>query len=635
MGKIVDKNTGEPVSFANIVVEGTSLGAASDEEGKYVILNIAPGVYNVTASYIGYQKTTVKEVRVNVGFTTKLDVELTSGEITLGAVVVQGERNPLIRQDLTNPTVAITAESIDVLPVDNISDVIKLQAGVVTGDDGTLHVRGGYGNEVAYSINGLSMNDPYGNTRSVGVATNAVQEVSVSTGTFSAEFGNALSGVVNYVTKEGGDKYTFSLRGYAGDYISNRTDLYKNLEKIDPLHRSRVEATLGGPVPLASGTNFFASGIYENFKGAYYGTRLYNPSDSYLSRDNFRTSDPRHGSADSSYVFNPYKKGSNELPTGNGEVVALDPDENWNIQANLSHKFGTLLKAKYEVVYNGAKSKDGDLSYKFNPDGNGTDYSKGYMHSLDVTHTLSKNTFYTLKASYSYNEGQHYLYADWQDQRFTPSLYRRVLTNTTYYTGGTDNDISKRSTSTKGLKGDIVSQLFGIHEVKAGFELRKHEVIRNAYTVDVKKWQQVGGEYKKVALSASDLLYTDNLVLVNDTINSASVYDKKPLQAAAYIQDKIELDKSLILNVGLRYEYFDADALYNPDISQNLTDSSSGYMNATLEKAKAKHMLSPRFSVSYPITDKGIIRFSYGHFYQIGSLSSLYANDKRYVQNIS
>ncbi len=129
--------------------------------------------------------------------------------LRLDAVVVQGDRNPLIRQDLTNPTVAITAESIELLPVDNISDVIKLQAGVVTGDDGSIHIRGGQGNEVAYTLSGLSLNDPYGNLRSVGLASNAVQEVSVSTGTFSAEFGNALSGVVNYVTKEGSNRFYF------------------------------------------------------------------------------------------------------------------------------------------------------------------------------------------------------------------------------------------------------------------------------------------------------------------------------------------------------------------------------------------------------------------------------------------
>lgn len=636
LGKVIDAATSETVPFSNVVVEGTSLGAASDADGNFVILNIPPGVYKVTASYIGYQKTTITDVRVNVGFTTRLEIQLNPGEITLATVVIQGEKNPLIRQDLTNPTVAITAESIESLPVDNISDIIKLQAGVVTGDDGSIHVRGGYGNEVAYSLNGLSMNDPYGNSRSVGVATNAVQEVSVSTGTFSAEFGNALSGVVNYVTKEGGEKYSFSTRGYMGDYLSTRKELFPNIEKINPLNRGRVEATFGGPVPFLGGTNFFVSSIYEDYKGLYNATRLYRPTDSYLSRDNFKQGlDPRYGSATESYWFNPYSQNSTGRNTGDSVFVPMNQSTSWNLQGNLSHRFSSLFRVKWEIVLDQAKSRSYDDAYKFNPDGLGWDYSRGMMQSLDLTHTLSEYVFYTLKASYSYNRGQHYLYSDWNDPRFLPSLYRRTLGNTGYLTGGTDNDISDRSTKTLTLKGDIVSQLFKTHEIRAGFELRKHRVKRIGYTVDFKRQQIIGGEIVPASLNVADLLYNNNLVLMRDTIQSASTYDKEPFQAAAYLQDKIELDKSLILNVGLRYEYFDANSLYNPDVSRNITNQQSGYMDTGLEKAKPKHMLSPRISVSYPITDKGIIRFSYGHFYQIGSLSELYSNDKRWVANIS
>ena len=160
MGRIIDISTSEGIPFANVLIDGTTLGAASDGDGNYVILNIPPGEYNVTSTYIGYQKVTIKGVTVNVGFTTNLDFNLSPGEITLETVVVQGDKNPLIRQDLTNPIVSITSKSLEILPVDNISDIIKLQAGVVTGDDGSIHVRGGYGNEIAYTLNGLSLNDP-------------------------------------------------------------------------------------------------------------------------------------------------------------------------------------------------------------------------------------------------------------------------------------------------------------------------------------------------------------------------------------------------------------------------------------------------------------------------------------------
>lgn len=638
MGRVIDASSDEGIPFANVLVNGTSLGAASDVDGNYVILNIPPGVYSVSASYIGFQKVTIKDITVNVGFTTTLNFRLSPGEVTLEAIIVQGDRNPLIRQDLTNPTVAITSESLEILPVDNISDVIKLQAGVVTGDDGSIHVRGGYGNEVAYTLNGLSLNDPYGNSRAVGLASNAVQEASVSTGTFGAEFGNALSGVVNYVTKEGSDKFSFSLRGYGGDYLTSRTDLFTNYlgtEHIDAFNRGRIEATFGGPIPITESTRFFFSGIWENFKGTYYGYRLYNPSDSYLTPDNFKSTDERNGDATDPYFFNPYSPNSNGLPTGDRQYVAMDPSNSLNLQFNISQKFGSLIKLKYEFVYDKVKSRSFDRNYLFNPDGVSWDYSRGVINTLDLTHTVSDRTFYTLKGSYSYNRAESHLYEDPNDPGYLPSFYRKVIGNTMYYAGGTDNDIVKRSTTTYGIKADVVSQMFGIHEVKAGVEFRKHNVKRNGFTLDFYKFKIIDGYPSITSLSVNDLLYDDSLSIIRGGIQSVSTYDINPIQGAAYIQDKMELAKTLILNIGLRYEYFDAAADYNYDFSKNITDSLSGFMNAYLKPAEVKHMFSPRFSVSYPITDRGVIRFSYGHFYQIGSLSSLYENNLRWVANVS
>ena len=109
-------------------------------------------------------------------------------------------------------------------------------------------------------------------------------------------------------------------------------------------------------------------------------------------------------------------------------------------------------------------------------------------------------------------------------------------------------------------------------------------------------------------------------------IGGYTYYERQPLQMAAYVQDKIELFKSIILNLGVRYEYFDPAAQYNPAISSELALQDTIFLQKSLTPASKKHMVSPRVSVSYPITDQGTIRFSYGHFYQIGSLSSLYSN---------
>ncbi len=633
-GRVIDKDTKEPIPFANVIVEGTQLGAATNLNGEFVILNVPPGVYSVTASVVGYQKQTIKDVRVNVDFTTRLEFALTQGSIDLPPVVVQGERNPLIRQDLTNPVASITSDKIDELPVDQIADVIKLQAGVVVGNDGDIHIRGGYGNEIAYTLNGITLNDPYGNRRAVGLATNAVQEVSVSSGTFSAEYGNALSGVVNYVTKEGPSKYTGSIRAYSGDYVTNRTDLFENLDKIDPFNRARTEFTFGGPLPLFSRyVSFFISSVYEDFKGSLYGKRLYNPTDSYLERNNFRSSDPRYGKSTQSYFFNPYSKtDSSGLPTGDGAWVPMNWSRSFNFQGNFIIKPVPTIKFKYEYVYDKGTSQDFQRSYKYNPDGRPTNYSNGYIHAFDWTHTVSNNLFYTLKLSYGTNYYKSYLYEDPYDPRYLPSLYARTLGNTTFLAGGTDNSRFFRKTQTLGIKGDLVAQLFNVHEIKMGFEIRRHRLNVESYSVQV---GYINNQGLFTTLNPATLLY-DSVQLVRRIPSDTSLYtsyERLPVQAAAYIQDKIELASSMILNVGLRYEYFNPAAQYNPNVSKDLSDLKAGSITRSATDAKPKHRLSPRVSVSYPITDRGVIRFSYGHFYQVPSLSSLYANPYFYVAN--
>ncbi|MBU1113567.1 MAG: TonB-dependent receptor [Bacteroidetes bacterium] len=628
-GIVKDKETGEPLPFANVFVDGTTMGAATDMDGNFTILNVPPGLYTITASVVGFQKVSIKEVRVNVDFTTRLEFELSSGSVTMEAVVVQGVRDPLIRQDLTNPIVSINAETIQELPVDQISDIIKLQSGVTVGDDGTIHMRGGFGNETAYTLNGVSLNDPYGNSRSVGLATNAVQEVSVSTGTFSAEYGNALSGIVNYVTREGGNNLSFSLRGYAGDYLTDRTELFTNIDDINPLNRGRFEATLGGAI-VPNTVKFFVSGVYENFNGLYEGTRLYNTTDSYLSRESFTgTGDVRKGSASEAYWFNPYSSNSTGLPTGDSAYVQMNPSTSMNLQGNLIFNISSLIKVRYEAVYNQGEWKNYSSDWKFNPDGVGTNYTTGLIQTLDVTHTVNSNMFYTLKGSYGYNTAKYYLYEDMNDSRYLPSQYQLGISNTGFVAGGTDLWRSDRKTTTMTFKGDLVSQM-GNHEFKLGFEARKHEIKYEGYSLEflTAKGDKISNDY---------LLYQSDKGFIQQRPTSPALltdYTHDPVDAALYIVDKMELADNFILNFGLRYEYFDAKSHYNKNLTSDLEDLKEKVMYRNLAPTEAKQYLSPRLSISYPITTESVIRFSYGHFYQNGSLSSLYRNDNFYVTNV-
>ncbi|MBI2427764.1 MAG: TonB-dependent receptor [Ignavibacteriales bacterium] len=669
-GKVTDSKTGDGIPSAIVTVIGSTLGAATDANGNYVIVNVPPGTYSVSVSYIGYQSTRVNNVGVNVDYTTTLNIQLRESAVELGEFVVEGERNPLIRQDQTNPVIAVTSENIQALPVTSISEVIGLQAGVVTSDDGALHVRGGRSNEISFTLNGKSVNNPYENFSSIGVATNAVQEVTVSTGTFSAEYGNALSGVVNYVTKEGGAKNTGSFRVFSGDYYSNNENVFSHIKDIDAFNNSRVEATFGGPTFLDDLT-FYASGVYDRGKGYLYGTRLYNTTDFYVTRDEFTeriayldsignpfpdpnnpgfpfyANDPRLGRNDQPYYFNPLNRSilyqhlgffqrpvlssqdSLGAPSGDGGLVSMNPSESYNIQGNITYRISSTMKIKYEAVYDNGKSQSASSyynSYRFNPDGRPTNYSNGLLQSLDWTHTLSNSIFYTVKLSVSDSEDKTYTYENLNDPRYLPAFYQTPLPIVGFLTGGTYLGRTFRTLRTIGGKFDLQAQLFEDHEVKFGVEVRRHELQLEDYAVE---FYDVTNP-KRVIQKFTDV-YSDSLRYAArkpDAQSGYTFYKKEPLQFSAYIQDKIELESSLILNAGVRYEYFDPSSKYNPNLSSAIANrENSFFLNQDLTSAKPDHTISPRVSIAYPITDQGVIRFSYGHFYQIGNLQRLYTNN--------
>ncbi len=611
-GKVTDASNGEALPSVNVMLVGTQLGAITDINGNYVILNVPPGVYKVSVSMISYRKQELKDIRVNVDFTTRLDIKLETGSVDLPPVVVQGERNPLVRQDLTNPQVAITSENIQELPVTSISEVIKLQAGVVSGNDGELHIRGGRANEIAFTVNGISVNNPFDNSQGVGIATNAVQEVSLSSGTFSAEYGNALSGVVNFVTKEGGDKLSGSLRAFTGDYLSAHDDIFKNIDDIDPFNRMRGEATLGGSVPYTNQKlSFFLSGVYAKSKGYLYGTKLYGTKDGFKLRNELASTDSRYGASADPYLFNPNGTGK---PSGDGSLVAMNTSESYNATGKVTYKFTPTFKVDYDFIVDNSQWQNYDRAYRFNPDGRPTYYSQNMTNSVGLTHSLRENIFYTLKVAYSNTDDKSYVFENAQDPGYVQSNYARTIPQTDILTGGTDLSRNFQKTNTLNVKLDAVAQLFDTHEFKFGAEAKMYKLDRTYYEL----LYDTSTQYKNVPVIPSPDVQASNITYVN--------YERKPIQFSAYILDKIELAKSLILNLGLRYEYFTTKAKYNLDLNSELSNQLGVNVTNFLADAKPKHKFSPRLSVSYPITDKGIIRFSYGHFYQNPSLISIYQN---------
>jgi hypothetical protein len=213
-GRVTDTATGQPLPGANVVVEGTNLGAAADEKGEYYILNVGPGWYEVRAQVIGYTIARVLEVRVQSDITTVVNMELTPTIIEGEEVVVVAER-PIVELGVGNTKSILSGDVLRDLPQLQFKDVLSRQAGMEVLDARGLIVRGGREHELSVSMDGMETRDAIDNNVYLRVNPDAVQEVEIQLGGFGAQYGRARAGVINVTTKEGGDNYafTFDLRG--------------------------------------------------------------------------------------------------------------------------------------------------------------------------------------------------------------------------------------------------------------------------------------------------------------------------------------------------------------------------------------------------------------------------------------
>ena len=128
-GLITDKETGEPLIGCNVIILDTDLGTASNESGKYFLLNIPPGKYSIKFSMIGYESYVIEQVKISIDKTTRINTSIGTTVIEGSEVVVTAERK-LIQFDVTQSEARITADELDVMPVTEVRDVLRLQGGI-------------------------------------------------------------------------------------------------------------------------------------------------------------------------------------------------------------------------------------------------------------------------------------------------------------------------------------------------------------------------------------------------------------------------------------------------------------------------------------------------------------------------
>lgn len=582
-GIVKDRDTGEPVIGANIIIDGTYFGAASDIEGYYYINNIPPGKYTVTASSVGYRKTITEQVIVKIDQTTYLDITLHTESVELEGEVVVVADKPLITKDLTSTKATVSSSDIELMPVDNIDRVINLQAGVVDG-----HFRGGRSNEVSYLIDGVPVTDVFSGDNSVTVENSSVRELEVISGTFNAEYGQALSGVVNIVTKEGSSKYEGFASAYIGSYYSNHSNIFQNLDKLRADGIEDFQFNLSGPTLILNGLNFFITGRYLNDDGYYYGKRVYNTYDS-----------------------NPF------LPTGDGEAVLMDTERKYSFNGKLTYSLPDI-KFSYSLFWDDSKNKYYDHNYKWTPDGIKNHFNNNLIHNFQVSYYPSQSTITSLKLSSNAYKFKGYLYEDEFDPRYVDPPQGQALSEYTFRTGGNQFDRYRRNTFSYIGLWSLESQVSKEHKVKIGVEGQSHEIFNHYKEIVNLKEGQVD--------DSGNLLF--ELGYRDEGTDRNQKYNKKPYQFSAYIQDKMEYD-IMVINAGLRFDYFNANDVLPSDLRNPYqVNPNPNFPGAgQTVKVSAKQQISPRIGVSFPITDEGAIYFSYGHFFQIPNFENLYRND--------
>ena len=577
-GKVSEKATGSPAVGVNVILIDTYLGAATDENGRFTILNIPPGTYSIRVDAIGFATITMKDVRVTTAQTTELSFTLEEAVIEGQEVTVIAER-PLVQKDLTASQRVTTAKEIEDMPVESFLGVLTTHAGVNQSAGGALHVRGGRSNEVGYYIDGVSVSNPfYTNSLAVSVSNKALEEMKLVSGAFNAEYGNAMSGVVNVTIKDGGKNYDGSLSYYTGDYSSSAHDIFPNIDDQDFTANSTFDGFISGPVLpfLGDKLTFNVSLRRSESEGYLYGIREHNPSD---------------------YAYFPPSGDWYIQITGDSSYVPMNPSQSTNGLSKITWRVSPTMKISTQSILSKAQSKSYSHAYKYNPDGVGTSYSANNNHSIKINHSLSPKSFYEANLFISDTDYKNYLYEDTTDSRYVSTDYINTEpTSATFLFGGTQMGHTYRVSNSVGGKFDFTIQMNDRHELKTGFSFRKDILEERNFSI------------------LYNYNYRQPTVLPENESPYHVYYNKEALQYSAYIQDKMEYS-SMIMNLGVRYDVF---------VPNDSSIADLVYPAAGKNDAGKKTMISPRVGVSLPITDKGIFHFSYGHFYQMPTLRNLY-----------
>jgi len=610
------------------------MGAASDINGDYFLINISPGVYNLKVSYLGYHEEIRMQVKVSVDKTTIVDFELKSEAISVvGDVVVTAFSIDKAERDLTATKSSYDLSKIEALPgVNDIGDILSLQADVSDG-----HFRGGRSGESQYLIGGNSINNPLNNSRAFDPMTIAFQQVEVYTSGFSAEYGNVQSGVINMVTKEGNssrwqvrmDAATTNsyYKTWGGSVYDTRNLVYFNM-------MNNSDEWLDGLDPASGKILWTHFGI--NFPENYLPTPPFTFPPTYLSReDSLRTAnlvrslwlqsqrdvgleyDRPDYRVDLS-LSGPLSKNLAMFVAARYNAVSpVLPSSEQDLQQQVlsSFTYKPTQKDKFKVLINyntQTRNEFDDDFFRYFERVFNVNINRNYSTQLGLewNHVFSNSTFMDVKLGLlntNDRDNINLLAANEFSNIYNDNSNWRFYTDPSGHSvGRLSTSIGENKTKSYSLSGSLTSQVDKYNLVKAGLQVFY-------YDMDVDR-----------RLSAS-----------NESSLRLEKYHKYPFEGAIYIQDKMEFE-GMVANIGLRYDFYDFNTQYftdkfspfrNPNFDPTNPDSPYFSSKAARKKdTEFTSVLQPRIGISFPVDDQTVLHLNYGVFTQRPAYQYIYVN---------
>lgn len=241
-GKVLDKESGEPLPFVNVIVEsnGTQVaGGSTDFDGKFNIKPIPPGSYNIKARFVGYQPLMITGVVINADKITFKDLKLSGTAIEMEEFEVIEYTVPLISKDNTASGGTISREDINKMPGRSATSIAQTVGGVYSKDDGSgdINMRGGRSDANYYYIDGIKVRG------GSNLPQSAIEQVSVVTGGVPAQYGDVTGGVIS-ITTRGASKDVFG----GIEYITSGYKMGDNMVGLDAYGYNLLEYSLSGPI---------------------------------------------------------------------------------------------------------------------------------------------------------------------------------------------------------------------------------------------------------------------------------------------------------------------------------------------------------------------------------------------------